>query len=135
MTSILVTSCETSKVILIQIDWFLSISIWQHTEQEHLISIIIQATGCLTGVSCKFFLNLFFVDFFFGLGKFFKFFSDNSYYIRWWILYHEIQNFSLNQNLYLVSEKSSQDKNRLLGIQPTHSDRNSLTSFWYSQSH
>ena len=44
-----------------------------------MILIIIQATGCLTGVSCKFFLNLFFVDFFFGLGKFFEFFSDNSY--------------------------------------------------------
>ena len=49
-----------SKVILTQIDWFLSILIWQHMEQEHLILIIIQATGCLTGVS--FLKKSFFTD-------------------------------------------------------------------------
>ena len=40
--------------------------------------------------------------------------------IRSKLVYHEIQNFPLNHNIYLVYKKSSQEKNRLLVIQPIY---------------
>ena len=49
-----------------------------------------------------------------------KFLESDSQAIRSKILYREIQNFSLNQNLHLAQEKSPKEKNRLLGIQPSY---------------